>query len=62
MVGLFSPKDHNRSAPINAAMTARAEVKKIGLNAVTAMRVAGREALKITTPRNPLHHPAIAEP
>jgi hypothetical protein len=42
---------------ITPAITARANVKKIGSKVATPTRVAGRVPLKITTPNSPLIHP-----
>ena len=43
--------------PSSAAITARAEVRNTGEKSPTATRVAGREPLKMTTPRKPLPQP-----
>ncbi len=42
-----------------AAITARAEVRNTGVKPPTAIRVAGSEALKITTPIRPLSQPLV---
>src|SRR5262245_40245100 len=46
-------------APSIAAMTACAEVRNIGEKSATATLVAGRDPLKIITPRRPLPDPAL---
>jgi len=45
------------TSPSNAAMLARAAVTKLASSSITAMRVAGKEPAKITTPMKPLIHP-----
>src|SRR5690606_8475234 len=46
--------------PSSAAMTARADVRKIGEKPDTAMRVAGSDPLKMMTPSSPLPQPSVA--
>jgi hypothetical protein len=48
------------TAAMTAAMVARAEVRNSGGKSATAMRVAGRDALKMTIPISPLSQPAAA--
>ena len=43
----------------NAAMLARAQVRKVGSRSATATRVAGSDPAKIATPMNPLIHPLL---
>lgn len=47
-------------APSSAAIAARAAVRNVGEKSCTAMRVAGKEPLKMMTPMSPLPHPALA--
>ena len=49
------------TAPISAAMTARAEVRNSAEKPPTATRVAGSEPLKMMTPRSPLPQPLAEE-
>ena len=53
-LALSASRMHSASTP---AMVARAKVRKTGLNSCTATRVAGNEALKMTTPIKPLIQP-----
>ena len=55
--GRFSLKRRSRPSPSIPAIAARATVRNTGSNCSTATLVAGSDALKITTPMNPLIHP-----
>ncbi len=48
---------HSNATPSRAAITARIEVRNTGANPPIAMRVAGKEPLKMITPSRPLPHP-----
>jgi len=59
--GRGSRKTQTRRIASNPASEARRKVRKKGDISSTAMRVAGNEPLKITTPSRPLSQPASAE-
>jgi hypothetical protein len=57
--GRFSRNSSSSANPSRPAIAARATVRKTGSKSITATRVAGSDALKIRTPRNPLSHPLV---
>jgi hypothetical protein len=58
LAGGFWRRAQSSAAPSSAAITARADVRNNGSKPPTAMRVAGRDPLKMITPRRPLPHPS----
>ena len=59
-VGRAWRSNTKKNNPNNAAIVARALVKKMGLKSATATRVAGKDPAKIATPINPFTQPLVA--
>ena len=57
--GFICRRTTSNAAARAAAITARAEVRNSGEKSPTATRVAGKEPLKMMTPRSPLPHPSV---